>query len=246
MHLYKSAPREVWLMAIFMASVDVGANIAMLQSFEHTSAISAVLISSTSSIIAVPLSYFILKARYNMYHGFGILVVICGLVLINISKMHVDSDDTDPSAIKEMSLWGSSLALMAAFGYALTAVIQTKVIELFDDDGYPWGPLGGFGVFSSSLLAVIQLTPFGAEDRNSLLGSDDPMVLFIIGYVAAMASFYLVAPLYLQRFSAVNFQMSILTADVGVYLFNLFYIKVELSNIYMVGFFTVVTGLIFF
>jgi solute carrier family 35, member F1/2 len=223
-------------LAVGMGLLDVASNVSMLKSFQYTSAVSAVLISSTSAVLAVPMSYFYLKTRYNMYHCLGILVVIIGIVIINFSKMQHDDDQS-------FDYTGSILAALASFGFAASAVIQTRIIVLLDGDGYPWGALSIFGVVSSIFSALIaNTTSYGIQDRDSLLNSTDPHVYYIIGYILSMALFYILAPLYLQRFSAVNFQMSILTADIGVYAFNVLMGR-KMSLIYVLGFFTVIGGL---
>ena len=239
-HIYQIYLRQSFAtiaLAVVMGVMDVTANVLMLKSFQYTSAISAVLISSTSAILAVPLSYFYLKTRYNLYHLLGILVVVVGIVLINISKMQGEEEGTS------FSVTGSILASLASLGFAASAVLQTRIIELLDGEGYPWGALSCFGIISSIFSALIaNFTSYGISDRDSLIYSSDPQVLYVIGYILAMTLFYILAPVYLRHYSAVNFQMSILTADIGVYLFNAL-MGVKLNMVYVVGFFVVVGGL---
>lgn len=238
-NLYKTkvnVTRFIYIIA--MGAIDVLANMAMLKSFEYTSGISAVLISSTSAILAVPMSYFILKSRYNRWHAIGVAIVMVGLVFINWSKY--DQNAGEDASFK---FTGSFLAALASLGFAASSVIQTKVIEEIDE-GYPWGALSGFGTVSSVVAFIIaNLTPLHTEDRDLLLNSNSPYAWYIIGYIVALALFYVLSPLYLQKWSAVNFQMSILTADIGVYIFNIFYLKASLTTLYTTGFFVVLIGM---
>ncbi|KAJ3270182.1 hypothetical protein HDV01_000461 [Terramyces sp. JEL0728] len=208
LNLYKTKGNaRVYLWVISMGCVDVLANMAMQKSFQYTSAISAVLISSTSAILA-----------YNQNAG--------------------ESYDFEVT--------GSILATLASLGFAASSVIQVKVIEDIDE-GYPWGALSGFGVVSSFVALIIaNLTPLHAEDRDLLIQSDSPYAYYIIGYIVALALFYVLSPLYLQKWSAVNFQMSILTSDVGIYIFNVFYLQASLTALYTTGFFVVLIGMAVF
>ncbi|KAJ3320008.1 hypothetical protein HDV06_005742 [Boothiomyces sp. JEL0866] len=241
-NLYKTKGTPVVVTSVVsMGAIDVLANMALLKSFEYTSGISVTLISSTSAILAVPMSYFLLKSRYNRWHGVGVIIVMIGLVFINWSKY--DQNGDQPSYFH---VTGSILAALASLGFAASSVIQTKVIEDIDE-GYPWGALSGFGVVSSIVAFVIaNLTPLHTEDRDVLLNSSSPYAWYIIGYIVCLALFYILSPLYLQKWSAVNFQMSILTADIGVYIFNIFYLQASLTAIYTTGFFVVLIGMAVF
>ena len=240
--LYKNTSANNRFWAFMLGAIDVLANTCMLKAFEYTSGVSAVLISSTSCIFTVPLAIIFLKAKYNIVHGGGILLAICGLVCINLSKYKRATDTYEDT---NFDLTGTMLAVIAALGFASCSVIQTKIISKIDNhDSYPWAALATYG-FGSLLLSVIisNGTEFGRQDRDSWILSDSPQKYFLCGLVICSTLFYLATPIYLQRFSAINFQMSILTADIGVYIFNVFYLKVQLSPLYVVGFFIVLMGL---
>lgn len=223
--------------------VDIVSNTCILKSFQYTSGVSAVLISSTSAIFTVPLSFIFLGQKYTKLHLGGISIVIVGLVLINYTKYKAAAENGESEAFEVI---GSLLATLAALGFAITTVIQTKLIAAVDH-GYPWASISSYGVVSSVLSALVaNLTDFGRADRDSLIKSSDPRAWFITGLILSSFIFYLLTPLYLQRYSAVNFQVSILTADIGVYLFNIFYLKTKLSSLYITGFFTVLLGLVIF
>ena len=105
--------------------VDIVSNTCILKSFQYTSGVSAVLISSTSAIFTVPLSFIFLGQRYTKFHLGGISIVIVGLVLINYTKYKAAAENGESEAFEVI---GSLLATLAALGFAITTVIQTKLI----------------------------------------------------------------------------------------------------------------------
>ena len=239
----KNASKTVWCLWVALGIIDIVANTAMLKAFQYTSGVSAVLISSTSAIFTVPLSYIFLQARYNTVHGMGIFLVLLGLAMINYTKYNAALANGESESFE---LVGSALATLAALGFACTTVIQTKIIMAIDH-GYPWASLSSYGIVSSIFSAIVANgSEFGQQDRDSLLYSTNPKAWFISGLILSSFAFYLLVPLYLQRFSAVNLQISILTADIGVYIFNVFYLKTKLSPLYIAGFSTVLFGLVVF
>ena len=238
-----SSQTTVVALWIGLGIVDIISNTCILKSFQYTSGVSAVLISSTSAIFTVPLSYLFLGQKYTKLHLGGICIVVVGLALINYTKYKAAAENGESETFEVI---GSLLATGAALGFATTTVIQTKLI-IAVDHGYPWASISSYGVVSSILSAIIaNTTDFGQADRDALIRSSDPRAWFITGLILSSFTFYLLTPVYLQRYSAVNFQVSILTADIGVYLFNVFYLKTKLSPLYITGFFTVLLGLVAF
>ncbi|KAJ3395887.1 putative choline transporter, neither null mutation nor overexpression affects choline transport [Lobulomyces angularis] len=141
---------------------------------------------------------------------------------------------------------GIILALIASIGYAVSNVVQELVIK-FEDNIYPAAALFAMGATGSFVSAfVANFTNFGIEDRNSLLNSTSNNKYFIVGYIISVALFYILAPKYIQAFSAVTFSFNLLTSDIFIFLFNKFYMQRSLNNLYLAGFFTVLFGLVIF
>ena len=140
---------------------------------------------------------------------------------------------------------GTVMAFIAAMLYASSNVIQEYVTQ--GEKGYPVGALGAMG-FVGSIVALIitQGTQYGQEDRDSVIFNPSPYRWFVSGYVVCMVFFYLGVPIYLQRFSAVRFNFSILTADLFVFIFNKYYLGTRIDGFYIAGFVSVLVGLFVF
>jgi drug/metabolite transporter (DMT)-like permease len=61
-----------------------------------------------------------------MIHVVAVLIVIMGIALINYSKW-IDGNNRDEEGVEKAMVSGSVLALVAAFCYALSNVLQEKV-----------------------------------------------------------------------------------------------------------------------
>lgn len=234
---------RVWL--LILGITDYTANFCMLKAFQFTSGPSAVLISSTSCLFTIPLAIVFLQAKYNSIHAAGTICVIFGMILINVSKFLSAANSKEDT---NFELVGTLLATFAAMGFSITAVIQKRIASTLDRPGaYPWTAISSYG-FVSSLLSLIMThaTDFGRKDRDSWLLSSNPQKYFLFALVVASSLFYLTTPLYLQRFSPITFQMSLLTSDILVYIFNIFYLETVLPVLYMAGFFIVIGGLVIF
>lgn len=159
--------------------MDYGGNYCVLKSFQLTSALSVILISSTSCISAMFLSIIFLRKRYDCNHAIGTIIVVAGIVLINISK-YLDTSE------REFEIIGTILATVASLCFAASRVLQEYLVRA-EGDRFPFGVIFALGFVGSALSAVISNgTPFGREDRDSLLTSTDPNRWFSIGYISAM------------------------------------------------------------
>lgn len=137
------------------------------------------------------------------------------------------------------------LAFIAAILYASSNVLEEYVTQV--EKGYPIGALGAMGFVGSIVsLIITQGTAYGQADRDSVILNPSPYRWFVSGYVLCMVIFYLAVPAYLQRFSAVRFNFSILTADLFVFVFNKYYLGAGIDGYYIAGFVAVLVGLLVF
>jgi drug/metabolite transporter (DMT)-like permease len=94
-----------------------------------------------------------------MIHLFAVLIVIIGIAFINYSKW-IDGNERDEEGVEKAMVSGSILALIAAFCYALSNVLQEKIS--LEETGYPWSTLSAMGIGGSVLsLIVTQFTHYG-------------------------------------------------------------------------------------
>lgn len=176
-------------------------------------------------------------------------IVIAGIILINYSKWIYQRDHTSINDAETHILSGSLLALVAAFCYALSNVLQEKIS--IKETGYPWSTLGAMGIGGSALsLVVTQFTLYGIRDRDELIYNPSSAKYWVIGYICSMILMYSCVPLYLQRWGAIRFNFSMLTADMYVFLYH-FANPVSnndqlLDSFYLLGFVSVLTGLFIF
>jgi solute carrier family 35 protein F1/2 len=234
---YRKQRHSMILLYVLMVIADVGANYSIVKSFSMTSSLSAMMISSLSSIFSMFVSMLVLKTRYKRTHYAGCLICGSGLGFILYSKLR-----TGDASNENFGWLGTVLALIAAICYAISNVLQEK--SSYSENGYPFATLGAMGflgsIFSSLLL---HFTQDGIDEKRLLTSSNHHFRFAIIGYWAFMIALYTLIPVYLKRYSAVQFNFNLLTADLVVYVFNKFYLKIDIDEFYLSGFFLILLGL---
>ncbi|CEO99625.1 unnamed protein product (mitochondrion) [Plasmodiophora brassicae] len=239
--LYRSWKKRAPIPAyVALGVVDLGANIAVLMSFEYTSAISVMIITSTSAIFAMAMSMVAFRRRYTRVHMLGTAIVVVGLVLINYHKYLVQDPDE-----KSFYWLGTFLAFVGAIGYALSNVINEYVSRW--EPGYPIASLAAMGFFASIASSIAcHATAFGRNDRDTIMHAPLPAQRLLLGFVTCMVALYILLPLYVQKFSAVMLNFNLLTADLVILLFNHAFRSAVLTVPYLLGFFCVFAGMVVF
>ncbi|KAJ3387149.1 hypothetical protein HDU92_002130, partial [Lobulomyces angularis] len=195
-----------------MAAFDTGANVVILLAFSMTSPLSATIISSSSTIFAMIISYFLLKRRYYLIHLGASVFVLAGLFLINYSKYLAQG------GWGEQFLTGNVLALTAAICYASSNVINEKV-AVAEGEKYPIATILAMSVFGSFFSLIVgNGTAFGQTDRDAFVNQPSAGKYYVFGFIACMLFLYTMAPLYLQKFGAIRFNFSMLTTDIYVFI----------------------------
>eukprot|EP00474_Spongospora_subterranea_P009451 CRZ09909.1 hypothetical protein [Spongospora subterranea] len=236
---YRTLPAKMFFLYGVLGCVDFAANVAVLKSFQYTSAISVMVFSSTSTIFVMVFTIAIFGRRYNFLHGIGAFIVAIGIFLINYSR-YLDEDTRG-----DVGWMGMFLASMAAIGYAISNVVNEYVSRT--ESGYPFGALGAMGLSGSIISFIIcQATPYGWRDRDMVLSASLECLLFIGGFVGCMVIFYVVVPVFIQQCGAVQLNLNIITADLIVLVFNLIHKEIAISWVYMSGFISVIVGMVVF
>ena len=223
-----------------MGIADFMANFTLLRSFESgTSAISIVLVTSFGSVIAMILSIFILRHRYDRIHILGSVIILSGIAVINYNKFISSKDHF-------VEFYGLFLALASSVGFAISNVTQEYCS--MKEKGYPIASLFSMGFIGSLIsLPFTNFTEIGISDRSSLLDNENSIKwVFSMGYILSTCCFYFMAPWYMRKFSAVSLSFSTLTCDIYIFIFSLTYTKVTMTPLYLCGFFMIMVGLLVF
>ena len=205
----KTTSSHFWTYAV-LAVFDFEANYAIVWAFSMTSMTSAQILAGCTLPFVVGLRAGFLGARYSAKQQLAVVVGVVGLGLI------IYSDFRRSGLQQTRALKGDALALAAALLYASCNCLEEKVLRDSCSDSRRM--LGMLGLFGSLLglvqgAATLELSSF--SDRV-LEGFDFYNVsAYLALYVVALGSFYHVLALFLAKFDAAIFNLSILSA--GVY-----------------------------
>ena len=223
---------------MFAAFLDVEANFLVVMAYNYTSITSIMMLDCFTIPSAMFLSYYFLRARYQLLHGIGIFICLAGLsciVLSDVGKKKDVNDDKD--ALVNHAVLGDIFCLCGSFLYACSNVLQEKVVKTQNREEY----LGMLGV-CGSLISVVQffICDFNAmKNRNW----DLEIILCIFGFVACLFCMYVNTSFFLQVGDSTFFNLSLLTSDVYAVIFAYYFFGDIVPWLYFLGFGLVVGGL---
>jgi drug/metabolite transporter (DMT)-like permease len=247
------------LTGFLMGFCDVCGNIFIVKAFELTCSLSAVLISSLSTIFAVMFGYLMLGVTYKRMNVYGSLVCVVGLLFIISSKIIVENNRPDNTDVINGILHGSRVinhfgcgnhgligdfyALMAAFCYSLSNILNERLSKM--ESNYPIATLTAMGVFGTLISFFFIISPISAEDFKLLASIDhfDGKLIVLGFYPFVMFGFYVLVPTYLKLYSTILFNFHIVTADLYVFFYRLIFDPMEMPFVYWIGVLLVFMGL---
>ncbi|CAM41654.1 conserved hypothetical protein [Leishmania braziliensis MHOM/BR/75/M2904] len=176
--------RRIWRCALFFCPLWFLANYLFNLSLSFTSVASNTILSSTSSIWALFLSYVLLRQRVSAHQLVAVGLSVSGTILVGLSDKN--------AANGRNTLGGNIAALLSAFFYAAyTSVLK---FHLPDDERFAMGMVfGAVGILNLLLLwpGLVLLSVTGAEKfawptwqqlwpllMNSLIGTNLSDVLW--------------------------------------------------------------------
>jgi solute carrier family 35 protein F1/2 len=222
---------------ISMSFADISANYSIVTAFQTTSSLSAMLISSMSTVFVIIFGYSILNIKYQKLNIIGACICLIGLsfILYSKSKAH--------QGYERETLKGDLYALFAGICYAMSNVLSERLTRT--EKGYPYAALSAMGMFGSVFAVFLLFSPLGSEDFKNWNNLDrfEPKYIGLGIYPFLMLAFYILTPKYFQTFSSILFNFHVLTADIYIFIFNYIFKTVEFSVYYWIGVIFVFLGI---
>ena len=212
-----------------------------------------------SSIWIVIFSFIFLKTyKYLSNHIFGIIIWLIGIVAMILGTFNSIKDLKDDFNEFCDTIIGLILCLIASIINGINAVLIEKYISSENEEikSYRiW--LGIFGFFISALEGFIPKGDYDIEykilfhDNKDKIDSE--IMIFWILSAICLAAMTSLSPLYIQKFQAVNFNISLVSTIFWSYIIKIFIIgKISefewywFNILYFIGFIFIISGTVFF
>jgi solute carrier family 35 protein F1/2 len=213
-------PVSYYAFAIIMGVSDVGANVLLVKAFQYTSALSATLISSLSTVFVIVIAALLLKIRYGLYNYGGAALCLIGLGLIMGSRVEGMNPVTP-------SITGSMMALGSAVAYAISNVFNER-LAIVEIERYPFAAIASMGLVGTIGSIGTIASPWGQDEITRITsvinsGSYDSRYSSLFAYPFLMLFIYSIAPKYFQWYSVILFNFNILTAGLYVFIYDHFF-----------------------
>jgi solute carrier family 35 protein F1/2 len=237
-----------WYLYLFLALLDVEANVIIISAYNYTSITSIMLLDCFSIPCVMMLSFCFLGAKYRRQHIVGVVICLFGMGCIILSDSS-NLDDIGPSQGDDggddqkssNAVKGDILCLIGTSLYALSNVLQEAMVKTKDRVEY-LGMLGFFG----TVISIIQTSIF---ERKKLLYDiewNTVTILYTTGFVLCLFLMYRNTSAFLTTSDAALFNLSLLTSDVYAVIFSYFVFGYTVSWLYFVALVLAVTGVLLY
>lgn len=214
-----SEPRDgaMALCIIFGGASDFLAGWLFTKAFSILSVPTAVMFAA----LTAPFAYLLQRPVLSRPQAIGLCLAVSSVILYSAWELLGSSSSHATYASLLLNnaadigdLWlGILLAVSGAFSYALSNLMQERAAKAMA----PFTLLLGFGAVGSlcsSVLMAVDLYILGPETVLLLRHPNvHGIYLILIGYTVLLLSFYIGIPLFLSRYSIVDFNLSLLTMN---------------------------------
>lgn len=249
--------RAPWYFYFVLAFLDVEAMYLTYLAYRYTSLTSITILSSMSIPTCVVFSRLILKRKYDIWHFFGILSCLTGLVISVFSDMLAVDGDADsvktnndnglrhsPSFSVGGQVHGDLLALAGAALFGLNDTISETFVKKINATEY----LGMIGVFGT-IISAVQILILERDFVDFFLSGSMPCdpstsVLLYFTNTAFLYLFYVALSLFLLRHDAASLQISLLTGNFFAVIFVIVAQKTYPSVMFFIALAFVIVGVL--
>ncbi|KAJ3273441.1 hypothetical protein HDV01_004511 [Terramyces sp. JEL0728] len=235
---YSKIPKHKYFSIAFgMALADVGANACIVKAFQTTSSLSAMLINSSSTVLVIIIGSTFFRIQYKKNNYIGGTICLLGLLFVLLGKAENSNSSGN-------SIVGNSFALMGAFGYSISNILNERLSRM--EEGYPIACLSSMGFFGT-IISLIFLFTVGQREI-----SDISQIVRLDGYVwniiysLVMVAMYILVAKYFQKYGAILFNFNIITADLYIFIYSQIVFTFILSGSYILGLFLIMIGLVLY
>jgi drug/metabolite transporter (DMT)-like permease len=218
-----------WLGYIVTTIFGCAGDACAIYSYNTTSLSSAMLLSTTVVFWVAPLDFFIQKRRISIAQGIALLIGFTGATVVFIA------DGTG-----EMQWLGNVLALSAAILYALSNVLQERLVQFGSVNLY----ICRFCFFAVPGNLILT----GAVEWKEIRDYDWQAVIFVFvfGYAALLAGYYSFQPFIMQFSTAIEMNISLLSSNFFSLLISILAFGQKAEWLYLVGFVCVPVAIVIY
>jgi len=222
---------------LLFAVADIEGNFLIVWAYQLTSLTSVTLLDCFSIPVVTILSCAFLGTRYTAFHLAGVVLALCGLVLLVVTDLSSSGGD-EPSTQGNRGL-GDGLTLAAATLYGISNTLQEGCLAHIED----WRKvLAGLGL-AATLISGVQC--FVLEREAIVAYAWVSWDFALLGaYVACLFGLYSMVPHLLISSGATFLNLSLLTSDFWAILFGVTVLHERLQWTYFVAFATTIGGII--
>lgn len=182
-----------------LASItDSQCNFLVILSYQFTSLTSVFILGNSSVLMVCILSVLFLKRRYGRWEWTGVFLALIGILIAIFASLLQENWQF------KGSVFGNFLVLIGTFLYAVTNV-WAEYLFINDADGDEYLVGLGVGGCVFSLIESLCLELHGIQ--SAPLSS----VGLYSGFALCLAGMYTICPYYFKYFSAVMYNLSLLT-----------------------------------
>ena len=195
--------------------------------------------------------------KYLKNHIFGIILCFIGVVGMILGTFNSIEDLKDKFKDFNDNITGLLLSLLASIFYGLSAVLMEKYISSENGEikSYcTW--LGIFGFFISALEAFIPKGDYSFEYKilfsEKIDEIDTKIIIFWILSAICLAAMTSLSPLYIQKFQATMFNISLVFTIFWSFIIKSIFIRDEpfewhwFNILYFIGFIIIISGTVIF
>jgi solute carrier family 35 protein F1/2 len=168
---------------------------------------------------AMALSRLFLGVRYSAVHLLGIVICVCGLIVVVVSDLQDDVAAGSSSAGQQQQFVGDMMCVAGSLIYASSNVLQEHLVRRGRREDY----MGNLGVCGLSLAGLLFLLTDLSRMLDTSPWTSAGSVLALLGFVGCLFAMYTQTSSFLEKSDAVVFNLSLLTSDVYAVVFSFFF-----------------------
>ncbi|GMH43555.1 hypothetical protein BSKO_11477 [Bryopsis sp. KO-2023] len=197
MLIYRKKFVNKWYSYLGIAGMDVLATYSTIAALSYTTITSWSLLTPAGVLVCVPLSHYILKARYTFFHYIGIAVALVGMGMLLLSDNGDEGAGSNP-------LLGDFLILLGSALYSANSIWMEKVLKANAPSRELLCMMGAFGILYASIGVFL------LGEHESSWASTNETGLLRFSAVFATFCFYCLYPIVLAWSGATVMQLSML------------------------------------
>lgn len=187
--------------------------------YNYTSLASAMLLVTTVIFWVAPISYFVFGRKINWIQGIAMVIACAGVSMVLVAQ------GTEGSHLK-----GNLLSLLSAVLYAISAVLQEKLIK--DDSKRIY--ISRYSLMTMLIGGILTGSLEHKLIRN--FNWNYKSILLMFGYAALLAAYYCSVPIVLEHSNASVMNISMLTSNFYSLVIDIFLFNGDKNWLYLVGF----------